>query len=500
MKSQILIDVEAYMTSVALVEDGRINEYYVEYNDSDRRTGNIYKGRVENVLQGLQTAFVNIGLKRNAFLYVGETLDHRSVLSSAGVVPSVLNVKPGDYVMVQVTKEETAEKGARLTMNLSLPGRYVVYLPTMDFVGVSGKITDGETRDRLTKLLTRLKPVGGGLIARTVSIDAKKSEIVAEVKQITAMYRDIVKAYEAAGEHTALVHSEGNLIVRTVRDMLSADVDAIVCNDREMTDELVARLKKSHPRFAGMVHLYEGEYDMSDAYGILDGVEKLLHKRVDLPSGGSIVIEPTEALTAIDVNTGRYSGDVDHEDTVFRTNLEAAEEIARQLRLRNIGGIVVIDFIDMADEKHKAAVVEALKKEMLLDRTKTRVLGMSDMGLVELTRKKIGRDIGKILLTECPACHGNAYTPSADFLARKIKCRLKRLFADGGYAGALVTVHASHFNHMFQSGFFTRECETEWADKRIYIVPSASVRPQEFIVHGVRTAMMNLPPSARLLY
>lgn len=297
-------------------------------------------------------------------------------------------MKPGDYVMVQVTKEETAEKGARLTMNLSLPGRYVVYLPTMDFVGVSGKITDGETRDRLTKLLTRLKPPGGGLIARTVSIDAKKSEIVAEVKQITAMYRDIVKAYEAAGEHTALVHSEGNLIVRTVRDMLSADVDAIVCNDREMTDELVARLKKSHPRFAGMVHLYEGEYDMSDAYGILDGVEKLLHKRVDLPSGGSIVIEPTEALTAIDVNTGRYSGDVDHEDTVFRTNLEAAEEIARQLRLRNIGGIVVIDFIDMADEKHKAAVVEALKKEMLLDRTKTRVLGMSDMGLVELTRKK----------------------------------------------------------------------------------------------------------------
>lgn len=488
------------MTSVALVEDGRINEYYVEYNDSGRLTGNIYKGRVESVLQGLQTAFVNIGMKRNGFLSVSETLDHRSVIDSAGVVPSELDVKEGDYVMVQVTKEETQLKGARLTMNLSLPGRYVVYLPTMDFIGVSNKITDQDKRDSLVKLLTKLKPQGGGLIARTVSIDAKRSEIVSEVKQIAAMYKEICKEYDKAGDAPALVHSEGDLMVRTVRDMLSADVDAIICNDPEMTEKLIARLKKSHPRFADKVKLFESEYDMFDALGVLDEVEKLLDKRVELPSGGFLIIEHTEAMTAIDVNTGKYRGDVDHEETVYKTNLEAAKEIARQLRLRNIGGIIVIDFIDMTDESHRAGVVEALKKEVVFDRTKTRVLDMSAMGLVEMTRKKIGSDLGKILMTECPVCHGNAYTLSSDSVARKIKCRLKRMFADEDYAGALVTVHTSHFEHILSSGFFSRECETIWADKRIYLVPSASLKPQNFVVNGIRTSMMSLPPSAKLLY
>lgn len=500
MKSQILIDVELYMTSVALIEDGKLNEFYVEYKESGRNTGNIYKGRVENVLKGLQTAFVNVGLNRNGFLYVGETLDHRSVLDSSGVMPSVLHVKEGDYVMVQVTKEETEAKGARLTMNLSLPGRYVVYLPTIDFVGISNKITDPETRDRLTKLLTKLKPSGGGLIARTVSMDAKKSEIIAEVKQITAMYEDIVKKYEMAGEQPALVHSEGDLIVRTVRDLLSADVEIIVCNDADMTDRLIERLRRSHPQFADKVRLYSGDADMVDVFGVLDSVDRLLDRKVMLPSGGTLVIDHTEALTAIDVNTGKYLGDLNHEDTVFKTNLEAADEIARQLRLRNVGGLIVIDFIDMSDPEHRMAVVEALKKAMVYDRTKSRVLDMSDMGLVEMTRKKIGSEIGKILLTTCPACHGNAYTPSGDYLARKIKSRLKRLFAENDYAGAVVTVHSSYMEHMFASGFFTRDCETIWADKRIYIAPSDSLRPKSFIVNGVKTAVISLPPAAKLLY
>lgn len=499
MKSQILIDVETYLTSVSLIEDGRINEFYVEYNDSGRLTGNIYKGRVENVLKGLQSAFVNVGLERNGFLYVGETLDHRSVLDSAGVMPTVLHAKAGDYVMVQVTKEETPLKGARLTMHVSLPGRYVVYLPTVDFVGVSNKITDPEVRDRLTKLLTRLKPKNGGLIARTVCLDAKKSEIVAEVKQIAAMYEGIEEAYEAA-DGPALIHSEGNLVVRTVRDMLSADVDAIICNDRAMAESVVERLKKSHPQFAGRVKLYEGDYDMDDVFGITDSVDKLLDKRVELPNGGFIVIETGEALTAIDVNTGKFHGNVDHEDTVFKTNMEAAREIARQLRLRNVGGIIVVDFIDMADATHKEQVVEALKREMLFDRTKTRVLPMSDLGLVEMTRKKIGNDLGKTLLTECPACRGNAYTPSSDYLARKIKSRLKRAFTENDLAGALVTVHSSHFEHMFSSGFFTHDCETIWADKRIYMAPSDSLKPQTFTVSGIKTSMMSLPATARLLY
>lgn len=500
MSSRILIDVESYMSSLALIEDGRIKEYYVEYNDSNRLTGNIYKGRVVNVLHGLQTAFVNIGLNRNGFLYVGETLDHKSVLSSSGVMPNELHVREGDYVMVQVTKEETGQKGARLTMNLSLPGRYVVYLPTIDFVGVSNKITDPDTRERLLKLLTKNKPKGGGLIARTICLEAKKNEITEEIRQISNLYKGIVNSYEDAGENITLVHTEGNLIVRMVRDMLSAEVESIVCNDAELCDELKERLRKTNPRFAEKVLFYESEFDMADVYGTLDAVDGLLERKVELPSGGSLIIEHTEALTAIDVNTGKYRGDSDHEQTVYKTNLEAAVEIARQLRLRNIGGIIVVDFIDMVKPEHKTAVVEALRKEMVFDRTKTRVLDMTDLGLVEITRKKVGSELGSILLSECPMCRGESHTPSGDHVARKIKCRLKRLFAETELSGAVVTVHASMFDHMFTSGFFSADCETIWADKRIYIVPSQSVKPQDFTINGLKATVINLPASAKLLY
>lgn len=498
--NRILIDVESYMSSLSLIEDGRLKEYYVEYNDSHRLTGNIYKGRVVNVLHGLQTAFVNIGLNRNGFLYVGETLDHKSVLCSSGVMPQQLHVKEGDYVMVQVTKEETGQKGARLTMNVSLPGRYVVYLPTIDFVGVSNKITDPDTRERLTKLLTKYKPKGGGLIARTICLEAKKSEIIEEIRQIYNMYRGIVNSYEDAGDNITLVHTEGNLLVRMVRDMLSTDVESIICNDSELIEELKERLTKTNSRFVDRLQLFESEYDIADVYGTFDDVDKLLERKIELPSGGSLVIEHTEALTAIDVNTGKFRGDSDHENTVYKTNLEAAVEIARQLRLRNIGGIIVVDFIDMVETAHKKDVVEALRKEMVFDRTKSRVLDMTDLGLVEITRKKVGSELGQILLSACPTCHGDSHTPSGDYIARKIKCKLKRLFADGDFAGALVTVHTSLFEHMFTSGFFSEACETAWADKRIYMVPSDSIRPDQFTISGVRTAMMHLPPLAKLLY
>lgn len=500
MSSRILIDVESYMSSLALVEGGRLKEFYVEYHDSNRLTGNIYKGRVVNVLQGLQTAFVNIGLNRNGFLYVGETMDHKSVLHSSGVMPNQLHVREGDYVMVQVTKEETPLKGARLTMNVSIPGRYVVYLPTIDFIGISNKITDPDVREHLTKLLTRYKPKRGGLIARTICLEAKKNDIIEEIRQITEMYRGITTAYDDAGENIAPVYIEGNLIVRMVRDMLSSDVESIICNDAELVDELTDRLKKSNSRFVDKVKLYESSYDLFDSFGIWDDVDTLLDRRVALPSGGTLYIEHTEALTAIDVNTGKFRGDSDHENTVYKTNIEAAVEIARQLRLRNIGGIVVVDFIDMVDPAHKASVVETLRREMVFDRTKTRVLDMTDLGLVEITRKKVGSELSRVLLTDCPACGGQSQTPSGDYIAKRIKCKLKRMFTDCDYTGAVVTVHTSLFEHMFVSGFFSADCETIWADKRIYMVPSDSIRPEQFDINGIKTSMMHLPQTAKMLY
>ena len=451
-RGQILIDIEKTMSSVSLIEDGRLNEYYVEYKENNLITGNIYKGRVVNVLQGLQTAFVDIGLSKNAFLYVGETLDDKGNLRKSGVIPQELNIKEGDFVMVQVTKEETETKGARLTMNLSLPGRYVVYLPTLDFIGISNKLTDENLRGKLSKTLEKFKRGSEGFIARTVCADVKKGEILAEAESLRKLYAEIEAAFEAA-DGIAPIHSEGNLLFRTVRDMLSYDIDAVICNDYDTVERLKRDFKKKKSAFCDKIQYYESDYDMMDVFGISRELDLLLERKVALPSGGSLVIDKTEALTAIDVNTGKFRGHVDHEETVFLTNMEAVVEIARQIRLRNIGGIIVVDFIDMALDEHKEKVVAALKREVAFDRTKTRVLEMSGLGLVEITRKKVGNELSEFLLDKCPYCGGAAYTHSSIYLARKIKAAIKKLFAENDCTSAIITLNPAYVEHMFSSRF-----------------------------------------------
>ncbi len=495
----ILVDVESYMSGISLVEEGKLKEHYVEYKDSSYITGNIYKGRVENVLTGLQSAFVNFGSGRNGFLSVEEIPVHRTVLGESGVVPKRLNVKEGDYVMVQATKEEIGTKGARLTTTVTLPGRYVIYLPTLDFTGVSNKITDTETREKLVKKLTKLAPKGSGFIARTACLEARTGEITEEVKRLIAQWQKIEEAYENT-VGIAQVYSDGDLVFRTVRDMLSGNIDKIICNDAETCETLRKNLKERNIRYYDRVHLYEGNYDMYDAFNILGEVDKLLDRRVKLKSGVSLVFDYTEALTVIDVNTAKFARGSNHEETVFRANIEAAGEIARQIRLRNIGGIIVVDFIDMQDDGHKQAVVEELRKQLLFDRTKTRVIGMSALGLVEITRKKVGKELSTVLLDKCPYCDGDALAHSVDYVARKIKAALKRLFASDPNAVAIVTVNPMLLDAMFKGRYFSADCETIWNGKRIYFVPEANILNREFTVKGVSGNAVELPQSARLLY
>lgn len=496
MKRSILIDVESDMCSVALLEDGRLIEFHIEYKENNRLTGNIYKGKVENVLQGLESAFVNIGLGRNGFLYVGETLDDRADLQR--VVPRSLNVKTGDYMMVQVTKEAVGQKGARLTSNISIPGRYVVFLPNIDFVGISNKITDPDRREKLTGLLKKHKPTGGGLIARTASIDAKKKDILAEINRMQALYEKIAAGY-AQHDGVCLLHSEGNLVHRVVRDMLNNDVEHIICNDLVAVRELKELLKNMNSDFRHRVEYFESAYDIWDVFGIGDEVDKLLNRRVPLPSGGSLVIDHTEALTAIDVNSGS-SGGADHEETVYFANMEAAKEIARQLRLRNIGGIIVVDFIDMLNEAHKIDVVEMLRNEVIRDRIKTRVQDMTALGLVEITRKKVGKELSSKLLTPCEHCNGSGYMPNGAYAARKLKTAIKRLFAEHDFANAIVSLHAGMSDGILTGGFFSSMCANEWKNKRIYLIPDTRRKPLEFIVTGNNDLSLDLPASARLLY
>ncbi len=495
----ILIDVESYMSSVSLVEEGKLKEHYVEYKASSYITGNIYKGQVKSVLTGLQSAFVNFGSAKNGFLAVGETAQHKTVMTEAGVMPVRIDAKEGDYIMVQATKEELGNKGARLTTNITLPGRYLIFLPTLDFVGVSGKITDEKFRDKIIKQLTKLKPDGGGFIARTACMEAKRGEINAEAKRLFEQWQKVLSSYEQS-TGISKIYSDGDLVFRQVRDMLSPNIGAIVCNDKATADALIASLKESDIKYWDKVVAYDGEYDMFDAYNVIGEVDRLLDRTVKLSSGVSLVFDYTEALTVIDVNTAKFTKGANHEETVFRANLEAAREIARQIRLRNIGGIIIVDFIDMLDEEHKTAVVEELKKEMVYDRTKTRVIGMSALGLVEITRKKVGKELSTVLLDKCPFCNGGAHAQSADYVARKIKAKLKRLFIDGNFTTAVVTLNFSLVDLMFTGKYFSTECETIWRDKRIYLVPDTTILNRDFAIRGSDENVVELPQSARLLY
>lgn len=495
----ILIDVESYMSSVSLVESGKLMEHYVEYKGYSYLTGNIYKGRVVNVLAGLQSAFVDIGVGRNGFLAMDETVSHQSVFDNAGVLPTRLEVKEGDYIMVQATKEEIGNKGARLTSTITLPGRYVIYLPMLDFVGVSNKITDPVTREKLTAYLTSVKDPGAGFIARTACMDAKKGEINEDVKRLKEQWKRVRAAYDSATGVTQ-VYSDGDFIYRYVRDMLSDNVGSIIVNDAATANALIEAFKDRNIRYYDRVKVYDGQYDMFDAYNILGEVDKLLDRRVKLKCGVTLVFDYTEALTVIDVNTAGFDRGDNHEDSVFRANLEAAAEIARQVRLRNIGGIIVVDFIDMTDERHKQELVDVLKKEMFFDRTKTRVIGMSALGLVEITRKKVGRELSTVLLDKCPFCHGDALAHSVDYVARKMKATLKRLFASPGVKTALVRLNPTLFQAMFTGKYFTEDCRTVWRNKRIYLIPEKDLLSRDFSVRGSEDTAVDVPDSARLLY
>lgn len=496
MKSKILVDYESYMCCVALLEDGELREFYVEDRNMNRVTGNIYKGKVVNVMPGLSSAFVDIGLRKNGFLAASDLLEDRTALTRSGAVPTKLDVAEGDYLLVQAVKEPTETKGPRLTANLSIPGRYIVYMPTIDFIGVSNKITDEGMREKLHNLLVKHRPDPHcGLIARTAAKDARKSDIIDEIKYFANTYLSLLNKF-ATTQGVSLLSSDGNLVFRTVRDILNSTVDEIVCNSELISKRLDKYLNENLAQPV-KVTLME-DIDVLKHFGVLGEVEKLMSHKVELKSGGTLIIDYTEALTVIDVNTAKFKGDGDREQTVFKINCEAACEIARQIRLRNVGGMIVIDFIDMDDPIHNEEVVNVLMRETAKDRTRTRILPMTDLGLVQMTRKKTGSEIQSLLLQPCPYCHGSAHTQSADFLARRIKARLHELFADPASTAAIVTVNTCVFEQLSRGGWF-ETLNNKYAGKRIYLVSSSDVHPDSFRLSVQNSAVLSLPDSAYLL-
>lgn len=483
------------MCSVALLENGVLEEFYIEDRNTERITGNIYKGRVVNVLSGLSSAFVDIGKKKNGFLAATDMLEDRTALTRSGSIPTQLNVEEGEYVLVQAIKEQTDVKGPRLSANLSIPGRYVVYMPTVDFIGVSNKISDEATRNRLIEFLSANRPTAScGLIARTAAKDAPKSDIIDEINYFAEIYEGIVKRFDET-EGVAQLYSDGDLIFRTVRDLLNSNVEEVVCNN----DAIAARLERYielHLASAVKVTVAQ-DVDLLKKYGILAEAEKLLHSKVELDNGGNIVIDYTEALTVIDVNSARFVGDTDREQTVFETNCKAAKEIARQLRLRNVGGMIVIDFIDMQDPLHNEEVVEVLRRETAHDRVRTRVLPMTELGLVQMTRKKQGNEIRSLLLRKCSHCNGAGCMQSTNFIMRKIKSRLIDIFDDKTSTAAVISLNPELYEQFVKSDW--QISFGKFDGKRIYIVPDGTLANNTFKISAQSGYLVSLPDNAYLL-
>lgn len=495
---RIFIDSNAGNVIAALADGKKLLEYQTEKLSGKVIVGSVFKGRVENVLPGMQGAFVNIGLEKNGYLYTGESLVSKAQLEEAVLLPTKLDVKVGDEVIVQVVKDATGTKGARLTTHVSYASRNLVYMPEYDFVVVSRRIEDEALREALLSVGESIKPEKGGLIMRTVAKIEDKDSFEEEKIYLENVHAEILKK---AQELTApaLLYEDGNLAKRMLRDVYTPDVEEIIVADYSLYCDVMDVAVKRGGKILQKVKYYDKKRDLFTDYGLSGEVDAMLRNKVNLDSGAYIIIDKTEALTAIDVNTGKYIGEDSLEKTVYETNLMACDEIARQLRLRNIGGIVIIDFIDMEEESHREDVVERLKNNLKSDRSRCNVIGMTGLGLVELTRKKTRKESFSTLVKNCPYCKGDGMIFSNDYIVTKIRCALLDVFSDD-YTCAIVDLNGDICDYVFKAGALTKDVKKIWRDKRIYLVPHRTYHQEYFSVRGDNRKVLELPDTARLLY
>ena len=473
----------------------RVSELYIERRGNRSIVGNIYKGKVDNVLPGLEAAFVDIGLDKNGFLHVddivmpGVEIARRGRTGSKGAKISQL-LKPGQEILVQVIKDPLKTKGARLSMQLSIAGRYLVYVPQGEGVGVSRRLTDKE-RDRLRKQSKDLDLQGGGAIIRTAASGAKREDFERELKYLFKLHELLQKRAEEA-HAPAMVFQEADLSVRVVRDIFSAQFERAVVDDQKQYERLNSFFTRTAPDLLERVELIQDDEPLWDRYGLEDAVRSTLSKRVDLPSGGYLIIDYAEAMTVIDINSGSFTGrgkQARLEDTITRTNLEAAEEVVRQLRLRDIGGIIVIDFIDMSRARNRDAVLKTLRKQLDEDRTKTYVMEISPLGLVEMTRQNVTDGVREILTKVCPACEGEGVVLSEETVAISIEGKLRDLAAEKPEAEAYLVQVNPRVTHLLVNGPGRPVLELERATgKHFHFEGSEGLPVDHFAVmqHGTR--------------
>jgi len=460
MSKLILINSTPEEVRVAVVENEALAEMHIERARDRGIVGNIYKGKVVRVLPGMQAAFVDIGLPKAGFLHVSDfypgveelpLIDAGQMDREVETAPPVAEEPSGeqlspdeapqfpihhdpiedrlsrsDEILVQVAKEPLGSKGPRITSHISLPGRYLVYLPTTNHLGVSRRIDDEEERQRLRDIVLALKPPGAGFIIRTVCVGLSRGELQADMRFLIELWNHILKRSENVSGPCQL-HYDMDLTLRSIRDLFTPDVTSVVI-DRAVDHQRILEFVDSFdPRLRSRVELYEAPEPLFDQYGIEQAISRALERRVWLKSGGYIVIDQTEALTTIDVNTGRYVGKHNHEETVLKTNLEAAREIVDQLRLRNIGGIIIVDFIDMMDPANQQRVMDAFDAALKQDKMRSNILKISELGLVEMTRKRTRASLPQLLTETCPTCDGRGRVVSVTTVAHDAMRRIREV-------------------------------------------------------------------------
>jgi ribonuclease G len=506
---EIIINSAPFETRVALLEQRRLTEIFIERAHDKGIAGNIYKGRVTRVLPGMQAAFVDIGVEKAAFLHnsdldaeLGEEFIAEESAPANGAAeaasppptkaprraPIEERLKKGQELIVQVAKQPIGSKGARATGVISLPGRHLVFTPSSQHIGVSRRIEDEAERARLKEIVESERPAEGGFIIRTACEGLSKREIQGDIRFLAKLWTRIIRKSEQVGA-PALLHYDMDLVLRTVRDLFTADTQRLVVDDARDHQRILEFVDTVMPRLQPKVELYDEPEPIFDRFGIESQIAKALERKVWLKSGGYIVIDHTEALTVIDVNTGRYVGKKNQEETVLKTNLEAAKTIVAQLRLRNIGGLIVIDFIDMEDRANQRQVFDTLSEALKRDKARSKLLRISELGLIEMTRKRTRESLMQLLCVPCPTCEGRAHVKAPATVAYEVLRRIQREAAlNPKLEQITVQVHPTVAQFLHREEDRTLQALETTLGKKITIKALADLGESQYEVTGVEAA------------
>jgi ribonuclease G len=463
MTSELIINVTREESRVALLEGGQVVELYIERKKDTSLVGNVYKGKVLKILPGMQSSFIDIGLEKAAFLYVSDIMPNDEdyyapfIESKSDDVTGMDNppvtmeapkplpieelIQEGQEILVQVAKDPMGTKGARVTSYVTLPGRYCVLMPNVEHVGISRRIENEETREQLKLIANEIKPKGFGIIMRTASEDASAEEIRRDLEFLLLVWENIQRKKDKVSA-PVLLYSDLDLVFRSIRDFMSHEVERLVIDSHDEFERLSEFVKSYFERLLDRIELYEGREPIFDAFAIEHDVSRALERKVWLKSGGYIIIDQTEAMTVIDVNTGKFVGKENLEDTILKTNLEAVKETAYQIRLRNLGGIIIMDFIDMEKIENREKVCNALMEAMKKDRAKSTIYNISELGIIQMTRKRVRESLGRVLCGQCPYCEGKGFVKSARSVAYEIFRKLRKMQLPSGKM-AVITANSA---------------------------------------------------------